>query len=97
MIEGNRYQGEMARRASDSLPFVDNRMVKQVTVAIIAKAARVRTRSGEVLYPFPISPVEKMKILSRLNRPLRERVYFIPGIRMEEGVGTLIQIDKMGR
>lgn len=87
----------MASRACDLLPFVDKKLITQVTAAIMAEARRIKSRCGEVLYPFTISPREKMAILGRLDHPLRERVFFIPGIRMEDGVGTLIQIDGRGR
>lgn len=92
--ERRAYQQELAFRTSDSLPFVDKGIVREVVRTILESNHR------RFIYPFVLDGKEIGAIRRHLLRhhgDLESRVLFVPGIRLEDGQGTLIEIAKEER
>ncbi|MBI2028617.1 MAG: hypothetical protein HYT07_03325 [Candidatus Levybacteria bacterium] len=93
MVE-RKYQNELAYRASDSLPFVDRRMVDDVCKLINRKISQ-EGYANEV-YPNTLSIKEQDMVRIRLGLALGKRTTFEP-VRLEEGMGTVILVAKKQR
>lgn len=89
--ERRSYQQELAFRASDSLPFVDKGVIREVVRTILESNHR------RFIYPFILDGKEISAIRGHLIRhhgSLEPRVLFVPGIQLKDGQGTLIEIAK---
>ena len=96
MVERRSYQNELAQRMSGVLPFVDKKVIKEVTRTIKDSMYQIGNRKGRIIYPYELSLQEQDIVFQRLGISLRKRTTFEP-IRLEEGIGTQIFIAKKQR
>lgn len=92
--ERRAYRQELAFRKSDSLPFMDKGVVREVVRTILESNHR------RFVYPFVLDAKEICAIRGHLIRhhgSLESRVLFVPGIQLKDGSGTLIEIAKEER
>lgn len=92
-------QKELALRANGHVPFKDNKAVKGFVAAVV-EASQLKDGSGEAVLDFQLSRSEKNEALKHLGKhhgSLRSRIGAIYPIRLEEGIGTVIEIRQKGR
>lgn len=100
MKEKISVQRELAHRAGDTLPFMDEILVRGVVKAIQDEMVRIRQRSGSVVYSEPLTFREEqrvLRILARHHGGLVKRIEAFCPIKLEEGIGTEILIREKGR
>lgn len=93
-------QRELAYRASDRLPFVDQRVIDGVIRTIMFEMYSIRDRTGSVIYPYGLSNAEERgvrRLLGKHNSGLLARIEGFVPVRLEEGMGTEILIKKKGK
>lgn len=99
-IENRASQIDLKNKRSDFMPFVDSETVKGTVRAIIDGMQSIRHRSGEVVYPYSLSPKEIRDVRELVRRKSGNLIFrlgdFTP-IRLEDGMGTVISIKEKGR
>lgn len=90
-MERKAEQQELSKRATDQLPFRDDRLIRHAIQTIYARLTDIKKGSGEIIYSSTISFREEQMIRSKLSG-LGNRLTFISGIRLAEGAGTLIEV-----
>lgn len=99
-IESRAGQIELRDRRSDFVPFVDSGAIKEAARTVMDGMHKIRHRSGEIVYPFQLSPREiggARALLRRSNGGLVYRIGEFTPIRLEEGMGTVISIKEKER
>lgn len=88
-------QRELRRRSDDVLPFKDERLIKHAVRTINEEMARIKRGGGEIFYPSTISPYEQTAIRRKLAG-LGERLIFVTGVPIDQGIGTVIEVRQKG-
>ena len=91
----DREQDELSRRATDSLPFVDERAVSGAISTVMEGMHSIQRRGGRIVYPYDLSGGEINRLrnhLRRHNRGLARRIEAIVPTRLEDGMGTVFLI-----
>lgn len=84
-------QQDLLFRSSDQIGMVDKRVIKDVVTLIL------QTNQSSVTYPYVLDGREMGIVKNHLRRnhgDLADRILFIPGIKLTDGAGTLIEIEK---
>lgn len=99
-IESKASQIELKCRGIDYVPFVDSMSVREAVRAIRDGMHSIRYYSGEIIYPYSLSPREiglVREIISRKDGNLISRIGEFAPVRLEEGLGTAISIREKRR
>lgn len=99
-IESRASQIELRNRRNDLVPFVDSEAIKEAARAVMDGMYKIRHRSGEIIYPYSLSPREiggVRALLGRSSGGLVRRIGEFTPIRLEEGMGTVISIKEKVR
>lgn len=78
-------------RQREQSPFVDQERVKQAVIVVSEKLSEVRGKEGEVIFPRPLSAYDREALRNHPSN-VGSRIEFMMEVRLEEGVGTLINI-----
>lgn len=98
-VETKTSQVELRNRMSDFVPFVDSKAVEEAVRAIRDGMYSIRHRAGEIVYPYPLSPIEIGRVRELIRKKdggLISRIGEFTPIRLEEGIGTAILIREKG-
>lgn len=95
-----RYQKELADRAHGFLPFVDGQVVSGAVRAIMDEMQRIKHKSGSIIYPEVLSPLEITRItriLERNHAGLVRRIEAVVPLKRDGVVVTEILIAERVR
>lgn len=98
-MRNNAEQIELRDRRSDFVPFIDSGAIKEAARAVMDGMYKIRHRSGEIVYPYSLSPREingVRNLIRRKSGGLILRIAEFSPIRLEEGIGTVISIREKG-
>lgn len=95
-----RYQKELADRAHGTLPFVDGQVVSGAVRTIMDEMQRIKHKSGSIIYPEILSPMEiarVTRILERNHAGLVRRIETIVPIKLEGYIVTEFMVREKKR
>lgn len=98
-VESKAEQFELRIRRSDHVPFMDSQVIKDAVRTITDGMHKIRNRSGEIIFPYYLSPHEERGIRGLVRRQsggLISRLGAFSPIRLEDGMGTAISIRRKG-